>query len=55
MVSVKSKEPIAKSLLIEAVKEIAKIEVKTPVNVGDVVVENILDTGVNIIATKAIG
>jgi len=54
MVSVKSEKPIPRNILIDAVKEIAKIEVKCPVNVGDVVLENILDTGVNIIATKAV-
>lgn len=54
IVSVKSEKPIPKKLLLDAVKEIAKIEVKCPVSVGDVVLENILDTGVNIIATKAV-
>ena len=54
IVSVKSENPIPKKLLLDAVKEIAKIEVKCPVCVGDVVLENILDTGVNIIATKAV-
>lgn len=54
IVSVKSEKPIPKKLLLEAVKEIAKAEAKCPVSVGDVILENILDTGVNIIATKAV-
>ena len=54
IVSVKSEKPIPKEMLLDAVKEIAKIEAKCPICVGDVILENVLDTGVNIIATKAV-
>ena len=53
IISVKSDNPIPKGLLLDAVKEIAKIKITTPVKVGDIILTNILDTGVNIIATKS--
>lgn len=54
LVSVRTKEPIPKELLNEAILELSKISVKPPVNVGDVIVKNILDTGVDVIATRAL-
>lgn len=54
IVSVKSEKPIPKALLLDAVKKIAEIEVKSPVCVGDVVLKNILESGVDIIATKSV-
>jgi len=52
LVPVKSQDPIPKGLLKKAMVEIAKVELEAPVKLGDVVVENILDTGVNIVATR---
>ncbi len=52
LVPVKSKDPLPKGLLEKAMIEIAKVEIEAPVKLGDVVVENILDTGVNIVATR---
>ena len=52
LVPVKTDEPMPKGLLDEAMKEIAKVELEAPVKLGDVVIENILDTGVNIVATR---
>lgn len=51
LASVKTAKPIPKQLLRDAVKEIAKIKVDAPVNVGDVVMQNILKTGVDVVAT----
>lgn len=52
LVPVKSKEPIPKELLEKAMVEIAKVELEAPVKLGDIVVESILDTGVDIVATR---
>lgn len=54
VVSVKTEEDIPKGLIFECLKELKKVEIEAPVKVGDIVVENILDTGVNIVATKDI-
>ncbi len=51
IVPVKSDRPLPKGLLRDAVREINKYTVKAPVKAGDVVIANILGTGVNIIAT----
>ncbi|WP_434578563.1 DUF1667 domain-containing protein [Thermoanaerobacterium thermosaccharolyticum] len=54
VVSVRTKEPIPKGLLNKAVYELSRITVKPPINVGDVIVKNILSTGVDVIATRAL-
>ena len=52
LVPVKSEEPIPKGLLDEAMVKIAEVELEAPVKLGDIVVEDILETGVNIVATR---
>ncbi len=52
--SVASSEAVPKNMIFQVVEEIKKHEVKAPVNIGDVIVHNILDLGVDIIATKSI-
>lgn len=51
-VSVKTDAPIPKSLIFECVKLLNGIEVKAPVKIGDIIVKNIRNTDVNIVATK---
>ena len=46
--------PIPKGKLMDVMKALKEISVKAPINMGDVIVENILDTGANIIASKSI-
>jgi len=52
MVSVKTERDIPKGKIFDCVKALKDIEVKAPVKIGDVIVENVAGTGVNIIATK---
>lgn len=54
LVPVKTAEPIPKKLLFSAMKEIAGIEVEAPVYLGEVIKENIMGTGVDLIATRNI-
>lgn len=54
MVAVKTESDIPKDKIFDCIKELKGIVVKAPVNIGDVIVENVLGTGVNIIATKKI-
>lgn len=51
MLPVRSKKEIPKKLVKESVNELSKIMVKAPVKCGDVVCKNILETGVDIIAS----
>lgn len=49
---VRTDKPIPKPLLLKAMAELKNIEVKAPVRTGDVIIENLLDTGANVIATR---
>jgi len=52
MVSVKTENDIPKGKIFECVKALKDVEVTAPVKIGDVIVENVAGTGVNVIATK---
>ncbi len=49
---VKSDRPIPKKLMCDCVREINKCSLQAPVKIGDVVIENVLGTGANIVATS---
>lgn len=51
---VKSNNPIPKPKLIEAVRLLDDVKVKSPIKLGDVIVPNILGTGVDIVATRTL-
>ena len=55
MVSVKTASDIPKGKIFDCVKALKDVEVKAPVKIGDVIVENVAGTGVNLIATKNVG
>lgn len=52
MVSVKTKNDIPKGKIHDCVKALKGVEVNAPVHIGDVILSNVADTGVDIIATK---
>lgn len=52
MVSVKTEHDIPKEKIMDIMQCIKDIRVKAPVSIGDVILENAANTGVNIIATK---
>ncbi|SHK09864.1 CxxC motif-containing protein [Clostridium cavendishii DSM 21758] len=49
---VKTKEPIKKELIFKCMEALRDVEVNSPVKVGDVIIENILGTGVDIVAAR---
>ena len=51
---VKTKEPIPKELIFNVMEEITKVSVNAPIKIGDVIIKNVLNTGVDIVATKNI-
>ena len=53
--SVKTERPIPKSLIFPCMAEINKASPVPPIAMGQVIVENVCGTGVNIIATKSMG
>lgn len=52
MVSVKTKEDIPKDKIFDCVRALKGVSVKSPVQIGDVIVRDIAGTGVDIVATK---
>ncbi len=51
-VSVKTASDVPKEKIFDCMKEISAVSLNAPVAIGDIVIENCADTGVNVIATK---
>ncbi|HED24868.1 MAG TPA: DUF1667 domain-containing protein [Firmicutes bacterium] len=51
---VKTDRPIPKDLIFKAAEEIARVEVEAPVELGDMIIKNLLGTGSNIVATRSL-
>jgi len=54
LVSVKTDAPVPKGTVLEVMGHLAHVVVRAPVNIGDIVVPDVLGTGSNIVATKKI-
>lgn len=54
VIPVKTEEPIPKGMIFDVMKEINKASIKLPIKVGDVIIENVLGTGVNIVSAKTV-
>ena len=52
--SVKTAGNIPKDKIAECMKAIDAVRVNAPVKIGDVIIENVLGTGVNVVATRNI-
>jgi CxxC motif-containing protein len=52
VVSVRSTGPVPKSMLMRCASELANIVIPAPVKIGDVIVKNLMNLGVDIIATR---
>ena len=50
--SVKTRNPIRKPLIFDALQAIRGTTVTSPVHIGDVVIENVCGSGVDVIATE---
>jgi CxxC motif-containing protein len=54
LVSVKTTEPIPKNKLFLVLNEIKHTTVNAPIKLGDIILKNVCDTGINVIATKTV-
>ena len=54
MLPIKTESDIPKNKIEECMKAIKGLKVKAPINMGDIIVQNVADTGVNFIATKSV-
>jgi CxxC motif-containing protein len=52
MLSVKTEKDIPKEKITQCLQSLKNVSVKAPIRIGDVIIENIADTGVSIVATK---
>ena len=55
VVSVKTKEAIDKNLIFDVLNELKNIEVKAPIKIGDVIIKNVLNSGVDVVASRNVG
>ena len=53
-VSVKTKSDIPKDKIFDCAKALKEVNVTAAVSIGDVVLENVAGTGVDVVATKAV-
>ncbi|HOS69200.1 MAG TPA: DUF1667 domain-containing protein [Bacillota bacterium] len=51
---VRTDKPVPKNLMLDCMKVINSVEVDTPIELGTVIIENILSTGVNVISSKTV-
>lgn len=51
-VSVKTKSDIPKDKIFDCVRALKEVTVQAPIAIGDIVLSNVADTGVDIVATK---
>ncbi|MCR8744623.1 DUF1667 domain-containing protein [Romboutsia lituseburensis] len=54
LLPVKTQDSIPKDMMFEIMEVLDTIKVSAPINVGDVIVENILNTGINIVSAKTV-
>lgn len=50
--SVRTRTAIPKALIFDCLRQIRQIKITPPIHIGDVIMANILDTGVDLIATR---
>jgi len=49
-----TKGSVPKDRIFDVMKEINKIQLDLPIYVGDIIIENVLNTGVNVVASRTI-
>ena len=55
VVSVKTASDIPKGKMADCVRALKEVTAQAPIHIGDVLLENVAETGVNIIATRNVG
>jgi len=52
LVPVYTEKPVPKPKIFDVLAEIRKVEIEAPVKINDVVIEDVLGTGINVIASR---
>lgn len=55
VVSVKTASDIPKNKISECLAQLKNVEVSAPVKIGDIILENVAETGISVVATKNVG
>ena len=53
MLSVQTDKPIPKDMIFPIMEELKKVQLDAPIQINDIIISNILNTGANIIATRS--
>lgn len=53
LLPVKTNDSVPKELMFEIMKLLDRVEVNTPVSVGDVIIKDVLGTGVDVVSAKS--
>jgi CxxC motif-containing protein len=54
LLPVKTREPVDKHLIMDIMAEVNKIKVKAPISMNQVIIPDVLGTGVDVIATRKV-
>ncbi|MCL2400190.1 MAG: DUF1667 domain-containing protein [Defluviitaleaceae bacterium] len=54
MLSIKTSHPIPKNKIMDCINAVHSVKVQAPINVGDIVLGNVANTGVAFVATRKI-
>lgn len=54
LLSVRTNKPVLKTKLVDMMKTLARVRAKPPVEVGQVVLLNVMDTGADVVATSVL-
>jgi CxxC motif-containing protein len=54
LVSVKTNKPVPKDKIFEVLRVIKKTKVKAPVKIGQILVKDVANLGINVVATKPV-
>jgi len=52
LVPVYTEKPVPKPKIFDVLAELRKVEIEAPVKINDVVIENVVGTGINVIASR---
>lgn len=53
-VSVKTERPVPKAVMLDVLAAVARLDLAAPIEAGDMLIENVCDTGTAVVATKSV-
>lgn len=54
LVSVKTDAPVPKPMMLDVMRRLAEVSAEAPIDIGDIIVSDVLGTGSNVVATRKI-